>query len=91
MEGRRYHFDLSESRKAVRKFLRNDKRYDDGKVKEELKAERRSFNRYMKEKGEPFRKYDKPNPHAKGIIYVADEFNYQLHKNNYEEFIKFKD
>lgn len=91
MEGRRYHFDLSESRKAVRKFLRADKRYDDGKVKEELKAERRSFNKYMKEKGEPFRKYDKPNPHAKGIIYVADEFNYQLHKNNYEEFIKFKD
>lgn len=91
MEGRRYHFDLSESRKAVRKFLRADKRYDDGKVKEELKAERRKFNIYMKQKGEPFRKYDKPNPHAKGIIYVADEFNYQLHKDNYEEFIKFKD
>ncbi len=91
MEGRRYKFDLSESLKAVRKFLRADKRYDDGKVKEELKAERRSFNRYMKEKGEPFRKYDKPNPHAKGRIYVADEFNYQLHKNNHQEFIKFKD
>lgn len=91
MEGRRYHFDLSESRKAVRKFLRADKRYDDGKVKEELKAERRSFNAYMKQRGEPFRKYDKPNPHAKGIIYVADEFNYQLHRENYEEFIKFKD
>lgn len=89
-EGRKYWFDLSESRKAVRKFLRTDKRYDDGKVKEELKAERRKFNAYMKEKGEPFRKYDKPNPHAKGIIYVADEFNYQLHRNNYEEFIKFK-
>ena len=91
MEGRRYKFDLSESHKAVRKFLRADKRYDDGKVKEELKAERRSFNKYMKKIGEPFRKYDKPNPHAKGRIYVADEFNYQLHKNNYEEFIKFKD
>lgn len=91
MEGRRYKFDLSESRKAVRKFLRADKRYDDGKVKEGLKAERRSFNKYMKKIGEPFRKYDKPNPHAKGIIYVADEFNYQLHKNNYEEFIQFKD
>lgn len=91
MEGRRYHFDLSESRKAVRKFLRADKRYDDGKVKEELKAERRSFNKYMKKIGEPFRKYDKPSPHAKGIIYVADEFNYQLHKNNYEKFIKFKE
>lgn len=91
MEGRRYKFDLSESRKAVRKFLRADKRYDDGKVKEELKAERRSFNKYMKKIGEPFRKYDKPNPHAKGIIYVADEFNYQLDKDNYKEFIKFKD
>lgn len=91
MEGRRYKFDFAECRKAVRKFLRNDKRYDNGKVKDELKAERRSFNTYMREKGEPFRKYDKPNPHAKGIIYVTDEFNYQLHKNNYEEFIKFKD
>lgn len=91
MEGRRYHFDHSESRKAVRKFLRADKRYDDGKVKEELKAERRSFNAYMKEKGEPFRKYDKPNPHAKGQIYVTDEFNYKLDKDNYEQFIKFKE
>lgn len=68
-----------------------DKRYDDGKVSPELKAERRSFNKYMKEKGEPFRKAEKPEARAKGIIYVADEFNYQLHKNNYEEFIKFKD
>ena len=43
------------------------------------------------EVGEPFRKYDKPDPHAMGIIYVADEFNYQLDKDNYKEFIKFKD
>lgn len=91
MEGRRYHFDLTESRKAIRKYLRGDKRYDDGKVPPELKAERRKFNAYMKEKGEPFRKAEKPEVRAKGIIYVADEFNYQLHKNNYEEFIKFKD
>lgn len=91
MEGRRYHFDLTESRKAIRKYLRGDKRYDDGKVSPELKAERRKFNAYMKQKGEPFRKYDKPDPHAMGIIYVADEFNYQLDKDNYKEFIKFKD
>lgn len=91
MEGRRYHFDLTESRKAIRKYLRGDKRYDDGKVYPELKAERRKFNAYMKEKDEPFRKAEKPEARAKGIIYVADEFNYQLHKNNYEEFIKFKD
>lgn len=91
MEGRRYKFDLSESRKAVRKFLRADKRYDDGKVKMELKAERRKFNSYMSKIGEPFRKAEEPEVRAKGRIYVADEFNYQLHKNNYEEFIKFKD
>ena len=91
MEGRRYYFDLTESRKAIRKYLRGDKRYDDGKVPPELKAERRKFNAYMKEKGEPFRKAETPEARAKGIIYVADDFNYQLHKNNYEEFIKFKD
>lgn len=89
MEGRRYHFDLAASRKAVKKFLKGDKRYDDGKVPDELKAERRSFNRYMKEKGEPFRKYDKPSAHAKGIIYVTDEFNYKLDKDNYNDFLKF--
>lgn len=88
-EGRRYWFDLAESRKAVKKFLKGDKRYDDGKVTEELKAERRNFNKYMKEKGEPFRKYDKWNPHAKGVIYVTDEFNYQRDKDNYKDFLKF--
>lgn len=91
MEGRRYKFDVTESRKAVRKYLRGDKRYDDGKVSPELKVERRKFNTYMRQKGEPFRKAEKPEARAKGIIYVTDEFNYQLHKNNYEEFIKFKD
>ena len=45
----------------------------------------------MKEKGEPFRKAEKPSPHAKGIIYVDDRFNYQLDKDNYKKFIKFKD
>ncbi len=89
MEGRRYWFDLSESRKAVKKFLKGDKRYDDGKVTDELKADRRSFNNYMKSIGEPFRKYDKPNPHAKGVIYVTDEFNYQRDKDNYADFQKF--
>ena len=88
-EGRRYWFDLAESRKAVKKFLKGDKRYDDGKVTEAVKAERRSFNKYMKENGEPFRKYDKPNPHAKGVIYVTDEFNYQRDKDNYADFLKF--
>ena len=88
-EGRRYWFDLAESRKAVKKFLKGDKRYDDGKVTEAVKAERRSFNKYMKENGEPFRKYDKPNPHAKGVVYVTDEFNYQRDKDNYAEFLKF--
>ena len=91
MEGRRYYFDLAESRKAVRKFLKGDLRYDDGRVTEDTKKERRKFNLYMKEKGEPFRKAEKPSPHAKGIIYVDDRFNYQLDKDNYKKFIKFKD
>ena len=56
---------------------------------EAVKAERRSFNKYMKENGEPFRKYDKPNPHAKGVVYVTDEFNYQRDKDNYADFLKF--
>lgn len=90
-EGRRYWFDLTKSKVAIRRFLRKDKRYDDGRVSRDLKAERRSFNKYMSDIGEPFRKYDKPDPHAMGIIYVADEFNYQLDKDNYKEFIKFKD
>lgn len=90
-EGRRYWFILDKSRVAIRRFLRKDKRYDDGRVPNEIKAERRAFNKYMTELGEPFRKYDKPDPHAMGIIYVVDEFNYQLDKDNYKEFIKFKD
>lgn len=91
-EGRKYWFDLTKSRVAIRRFLRTkDKRMDDGRVPRDLKAERRSFNKYMSDIGEPFRKYDKPDPHAVGIIYVADEFNYQLDKDNYKEFIKFKD
>ena len=88
MEGRRYWFDLSESRKAVRRFLREDKRTDK-KTAAELKKARRSFNKYMKEIGEMFRKYESPSPHAKGIIYVTDEFNYQLDKNDYKKYIKF--
>ena len=91
-EGRKYWFILDKSRKAIRRFQRTkDKRMDDGRVPRDLKAERRSFNKYMSEIGEPFRKYDKPDPHAMGIIYVADEFNYQLDKDNYKDFIKFKD
>ena len=90
MEGRRYHFDLAESRKAVRKFLKGDLRYDDGRVTEDTKKERRQFNDRMKEKGEPFRKAEQPSPHAKGIIYVDDKFNYQLDKDNYKKFIKFQ-
>lgn len=89
MEGRRYIFDLSDSRKAVKKFLKGDKRYTEDKD-EELKNERRRFNESMKKKGEPFRKYDKPSPHANGLIYVTDNFNYKLHKDNYTDFIKFK-
>lgn len=89
-EGRRYWFDLTKSRIAVRRFLRKDKRYDDGRVTRDLKAERRKFNAYMKYNELPFRKYDKQDPHAVGIIYVNDDFNYQLDKNDWQQFVKFK-
>ncbi len=89
-EGRRYSFMLNESRKAVRKFLRKvDGRTADGKVPMQLKADRRAFNKYMKECGLPFRKAENYDPHALGIIYVTDEFNYQLDKDDYKRFIKF--
>ena len=90
-EGRRYWFILAKCRKAVRKFLRKaDGRSGDGKVPWELKAARRSFNRHMREKNLPFRKAEAYDPHALGIIYVVDEFNYQLDKNDFKQFIKFK-
>lgn len=90
-EGRRYWFMLDKCRAAIRKFMRKDKRKNDGRVPMELKAERRAFNKYMKDCGEPFRKAEASDPHAIGIIYVTDEFNYQLDKDNFKEFIKFKD
>lgn len=90
-EGRRYWFMLDKSRKAVKKFLRKvDGRTADGKVPAELKAARRAFNWDMKERGLPYRKAENYDPHALGIIYVTDEFNYQLDKDDYKRFIKFK-
>ena len=89
-EGRRYWFMLDKSRKAVKKFLRKvDGRTADGRVPMQLKADRRAFNRDMKERGLPFRKAENYDPHAIGIIYVTDEFNYQLDKDDYKRFIKF--
>ena len=90
-EGRRYWFMLDKCRAAIKKFMRKDKRKSDGRVPMELKADRRAFNKDMKERGLPYRKAEAPDPHAIGIIYVADEFNYQLDKENYKDFIKFKD
>ncbi len=89
-EGRRYWFMLDKCRKAVKKFLRKvDGRTADGKVPMQLKADRRAFNKDMKERELPFRKAENYDPHAIGIIYVTDEFNYQLDKDDYERFIKF--
>lgn len=90
-EGRRYWFMLDKCRAAIKKFMRKDKRKSDGRVPMELKADRRAFNKDMKERGLPYRKAEAPDPHAIGIIYVADEFNYQLDKDNYKDFIKFKE
>ena len=89
-EGRKYWFMLDKSRKAVKKFLRKvDGRTADGRVPMELKAARREFNTDMKQRGLPFRKAENYDPHAVGIIYVTDEFNYQLDKDDYKRFIKF--
>ena len=87
MEGRRYWFDLSMSREAYKRFIRDKGNYV--QVPDALKAERRAFNTLMQKKGEMFRKKERPDPRAKGIVYVTDEFNYQLHKDRYEEFLKF--
>ena len=90
-EGRKYWFMLDKSRKAVKKFLRKvDGRSADGRVPMELKAARREFNTDMKQRGLPYRKAENYDPHAIGIIYVTDEFNYQLDKDDYKRFIKFK-
>lgn len=90
-EGRKYWFMLDKSRKAVKKFLRKvDGRTADGRVPMELKAARREFNTDMKQRGLPYRKAENYDPHAVGIIYVTDEFNYQLDKDDYKRFIKFK-
>lgn len=90
-EGRRYWFMLDESRRAIRKFLKKDKRGEEYRhVPMDLKADRRSFNKYMAEKGLPFRKYDKRDPHALGIIYVTDEFNYQLDRDDWKRYVKFQ-
>ena len=90
-EGRRYWFMLDKCRKAVKRFLRKvDGRTADGKVPTELKAARREFNDYMRKLNLPYRKAENYDPHAIGIIYVTDEFNYQLDKDDYKRFIKFK-
>lgn len=90
-DGNYYYFNLSDSRAAIRKFLKSIKRSRMvGEVPEDVKADRRSFNKLMKEYGEPFRKYDAPDPNGIGLIYVTDEFNYQLDKNNWKDFVKFK-
>lgn len=90
-EGRRYWFMLDKSRAAIRKFMRKDKRKADGRVPMDLKADRRAFNKDMRERDEPFRKAENYDPHAIGIIYVTDDFNYQLDKDDYKRYIKFKD
>lgn len=90
-EGRRYWFMLEKCRKPIKNFLKTDKRKDDGKVPMELKADRRAFNEYMRKKELPFRKAEAYDPNAIGIIYVIDEFNYQLDKDDYKRFIKFAD
>lgn len=89
MEGRRYWFMLQKCRKEVKKFLRKDLRKEDGRVPAELKAGRRSFNKYMRDHGLPFRKEENYNPNAVGIIFVTDDFNYQLDRNEWKDFVKF--
>lgn len=90
-EGRRYWFILAKCRPKVKKFLRKvDGRTADGKVPWQLKADRRTFNKYMKDHGLPFRKAESYDPNAIGILYVTDDFNYQLDKNDWKRYRKFE-
>ena len=89
-EGRRYWFFLSECRVVLRKFLRDMSRSNQpsDRVSMELKADRRRFNKVMTDKHLPFRKYEEPVA-GNRVIYVTDEFNYQLDKRDYAQFVKF--
>lgn len=90
-EGIRYKFDIEKAKKVIKKYLRNERlRREKIKVPQALKDERRKFNARMKLKGEPFRKLDSKTYGPCEIIYVTDNFNYDLHKDNYESFIKFR-
>lgn len=89
-EGFYYIFDIEKVQKIVRRYHRKEKkkmaaeRTSDG-----LKYERKVFNARMRSKKEPFRKYGAvPHKSTENIIYVTDDFNYDLHKDNYESFIK---
>lgn len=44
----------------------------------------------MRDKGLPYRKAERPENVAEGIIYVTDDFNYDLDGDNYKMFVKFK-
>lgn len=90
-EGHKYKFMLRESRMAVKKYLKSIKKeYGNQGVLPELAAERSQFNTRMKQLGMPFRKMEKPEASAVGIIYVTDDFNYDLDKDDFKNFIKFK-
>lgn len=89
-EGRKHKFDLADCRDAYRKFMRSVKRRKSVQpVSDELKAERRAFNNRMRDHKQPFRKAESPQPHSR-YIYVNDDFDYQLDKDNWERFVKFK-
>ncbi len=75
---------------VLRKFLRDMSRskQPSDRVPMELKADRRKFNRIMTANHLPFRKYEEAVA-GNTVIYVTDEFNYQLDKYDYEQFVKF--
>ena len=89
-EGNRYWFFLAQCRVAIRRFLRamSKSKQPSDRVSMEVKAERRKFNKYMHDNGLPFRKYEEPTA-GNTVIYVTDEFNYQLDKNDHKRFVKF--
>ena len=87
-----YKFKLRESRVAVKKYLKKVRKdYDkDFNVTPELAQERKDFNKSMRDRGLPYRKAERPENIAEGIIYVTDDFNYDLDGDNYKMFVKFK-
>ncbi len=78
--GRQYEFELSKANKAMKDYMRSEKRRREVEaVPDDVKLVRRAFNERMKSLGEPYRKSQKDVPNrTDGIIVVPDEWDYDI-------------